>query len=67
MNNPPITKETLNRLISEGYSKEKAKELIALVVTAHLHTMVNEKILFNEALYIQQLKQLPKLPYDEDE
>ena len=66
-NNPPETKETLNRLISEGYSKEEAKELIASVVAAHIYTILKEQTMFNEALYVRQLKQLPELPDDEDE
>ena len=66
-NNPPETKETLDRLISEGYSKEEAKELIASVVATHIYTILKEQTMFNEALYVRQLKQLPELPDDEDE
>jgi hypothetical protein len=32
-NDPPEIKQTLDRLISEGYSKKKAKELIGCVRT----------------------------------
>lgn len=65
--NPPETKETLDRLISEGYSKEEAKELIASVVATHMHTIMKEQTMFDEVLYVEQLKRLPELPYDEDE
>lgn len=31
-NDPPETKETLNRLIAEGYSRQKARDLISMVI-----------------------------------
>ena len=65
-NNPPETKETLDRLISEGYSKEEAKELIASVVATHIYTIMKEQTMFDEVIYVEQLKRLPELPYDED-
>jgi len=34
-NDPPETKQTLDRLISEGYSKKEAKELIGYFPIAH--------------------------------
>ncbi len=67
MNKPPETRETLDRLISEGYSKEDAKELIASVVARHIYTVMKDQTMFDEALYVQQLKRLPDLSYDEDE
>ncbi len=67
MNKPPEAKETLDRLISEGYSQKDAKELIASVVATHIQTLMTGQTMFDEALYIQQLKQLPELPYDGEE
>jgi len=65
MNDPPETQSTLNRLISEGYSKQDAKELIGAVVSAHIYEMLKEQHEFDNAKYIKDLKMLPKLPWED--
>lgn len=65
MNDPPETKSTLNRLISEGYSKQDAKELIGAVVSAHIYEMLKEQHEFDNSKYIQDLQRLPKLPWED--
>ena len=47
-NNPPITDITFNRLLSEGYTKQQAKEKIAVIVTNHIYDTMKYKIPFNE-------------------
>ncbi len=59
---PPQTKETLDRLMREGYSEEKAKELIAAVVAAHIYEGMKNQEEFNETKYVADLKKLPQLP-----
>ncbi len=66
MNEPPETKETLNRLISEGYSEQEAKELIGAVVSAHIYDMLKEQHEFDNSKYIKDLKKLPELPWDSE-
>ena len=61
MSDPPETKETLDRLVSEGYSKQDAKELIASVVAKHIYTILNNQTMFDNGLYVRQLKELPNL------
>lgn len=61
-NNPPETKQTLNRLISEGYSEKKARDMIGAVVTAHIYEMLEDLHEFDNTKYIKDLKRLPKLP-----
>lgn len=63
MNKPPETKQTLNRLISEGYSRQNARELIGAVVSAHIYEMLKEQHEFDNTKYIEDLKRLPKLPW----
>ena len=63
-NDPPETKLTLNRLISEGYSRQEAREFIGAVVSAHLYEMLKEQHEFNNAKYVKDLKRLPKLPWE---
>ncbi len=65
MNDPPETQSTLNRLISEGYSKQDAKELIGAVVSAHIYEMLKEQHEFHNSKYIKDLKRLPKLPWED--
>jgi hypothetical protein len=50
-NDPPETRFTFNRLINEGCSDEKAKELIGCVVTSEIFDVLN-------------LNALAKLPWD---
>ncbi len=66
MNEPPETKETLNRLLSEGYSEQDAKELIGAVVSAHIYDMLKEQHEFDNSKYIKDLKKLPELPWDSE-
>jgi len=65
MNDPPETQSTLNRLISQGYSKQDAKELIGAVVSAHIYEMLKEQHEFDNSKYIKDLKRLPKLPWED--
>lgn len=64
LNNPPETKETLDRLISEGYSRQEARELIGAVVSAHIYEMLKEQHEFNNTKYVNDLKRLPTLPWE---
>jgi hypothetical protein len=63
-NNPPETKQTLQRLIKEGYSLKEAKELIGVVLFVETVDVLNKKRDFDEAGYVAALQQLPKLPSD---
>lgn len=65
MNDPPETKATLDRLVSEGYSKQDAKELIAAVVSAHIYEMLKEEHRFDNSKYVKDLDRLPKLPLED--
>ncbi|MFQ5637454.1 MAG: DUF1841 family protein [bacterium] len=65
MNKPPETRETLNRLISEGYSEKEAKKMIGAVVAAHIYHMLKEQHEFDNETYVAALKRLPKLPSEE--
>ena len=57
-NNPPITKETLERLIAAGYSKQQAKERIACVVVEHIYDILHDQKSFDEEKYENDLKHL---------
>lgn len=63
-NDPPETRSTLERLIEEGYSEEKAKELIGCVVTSEIFDVMKNKEEFDPARYRAALAKLPQLPWD---
>ncbi len=62
--NPPETRQTFDRLISEGYSVEDSKKLIGGVVVAEIFDVVKKRETFNPERFAKALQKLPKLPQD---
>jgi hypothetical protein len=63
-NDPAETALTLKRLMNEGHSEFEAKQLIGLALAVELFDVMKNKVPFNEARYIKNLKKLPKEPGD---
>jgi len=63
-NDPPETKETLDRLMDEGISEEEATKMIACAVSTEIFHILKHKESFNEERYIKNLKKLPRLPWE---
>jgi hypothetical protein len=61
-NDLPETRETLARLISEGFSDESARMHIAAAVTVEVSNTLVHETPFNLARYVQNLKNLPNEP-----
>ena len=61
---PPETRITFNRLISEGYSEKDAKKLIGCAVTSEIFNVLKNKKEFAHQRYVQALKNLPELPWE---
>jgi hypothetical protein len=61
-NDPPETRQTFDRLISEGYSEEEAKKLIGCVVSSEIFDVLKKQEPFNPERYAKALNKLPKLP-----
>ena len=59
-NDPPETKQTLDRLISEGFSEKDAMEMIGCVVISEIFNVLKSKKEFDEARYIEALNKLPE-------
>jgi len=59
---PPETKQTFNRLISEGFSEKESKELIGTVVVAELFDVMQEGKEFDIDRYVDALDRLPERP-----
>ncbi|MBN2428267.1 MAG: hypothetical protein JXK94_08025 [Deltaproteobacteria bacterium] len=62
LNDPPETKATLDRLISEGFSESKAKELIGSVVAAEVFEVLKNSREFDKERFVIALKRLPEIP-----
>lgn len=61
-NDPPEIKQTLDRLISEGFSEIEAKELIGNVVVMEVFEVVKAGKPFDSMRYAAALARLPELP-----
>ncbi len=61
-NNPPETRQTYERLLREGHSERKAKELIATAVIAETYYILKAKETFNLKRFVAALEALPELP-----
>ncbi|MFO7983376.1 MAG: hypothetical protein R6V08_08000 [Desulfuromonadales bacterium] len=59
---PPETKQTLDRLVSEGFSEKESKELIGTVVVAELFDVMQEEKEFDIDRYVDALDKLPERP-----
>ncbi len=66
-NQPPETKETLDRLKKTGYNDDDAKQLIGQCLAVELYHVFSNQEPFNESRYIANLKNLPEQPFDDNE
>jgi hypothetical protein len=64
---PPETKQTFDRLLAEGYSREETMKLLSFVILRDLSEMVKKKEMFNEQRYVAALHALPDLQLDDDD
>ena len=61
-NDPPETRETHDRLVSEGISEENAKIYIAQAVCVEVWDTLKNQRPFDPERYVKNLKRLPKEP-----
>ncbi len=64
---PPETKETLDRLISQGVEKDEARRLIACVVASEVFDIMKHEEVFDLERYVTALHKLPELPWEGQE
>jgi len=64
-NDPPITKETYDRLRVDGHTHEEAMKLIGCALSVELFEVMKNNEPFNLQRYTTNLKVLPELPWDE--
>jgi len=63
-NDPPETRRTLERLISEGISEEDARIYIAQAVCVEMWDVMKNQKTFNRERYIRNLNNLPDEPVE---
>lgn len=61
-NDPPETRQTLDRLIAQGISQEDAKSYIAQAVCLEVFNVLKHNKPSDQARYIRNLQRLPKEP-----
>ena len=64
---PPETRETLDRLLNEGFTSEQAMELIACAVSSEIFEVLKYKRLYNHGRYAKALNGLPRMPWEDEE
>lgn len=57
-NNPPEAKYTLERLLKNGLSKERAIAMLTTALTYEMYLMLKEERTYHPDNYIQQLNSL---------
>jgi len=61
-NNPPETKQTLDRLMALGETRENAIRLISCAISVEIFEALKNETPYNEERYLKNLNALPKLP-----
>lgn len=63
-NDPPEVKQTYDRLVRSGHSKQQAKRLIAVVLSAEIFDMAKTRSEYDHRRYASRLKHLPEMPWE---
>lgn len=61
-NDPPETRETFERLQSEGCSPEHARRMIGLVLALEMTRGMLQRNTFDERAFVENLRRLPEIP-----
>ena len=64
-NDPAEVRQALDRLLAQGLPEKEAKKLIRCVAALEIRNIMENKEPFNTPRYIEALKRLPKLPWEE--
>jgi hypothetical protein len=61
---PPETRQTLDRLVAEGHTRQEARRLIACAVVSEIFDILQRHEPYDEARYIAALRRLPTVPWE---
>ena len=59
---PAATKETYDRLVSEGHSHDQVMKLLGMALSVEIFGALKKSETFNERRFVSNLKNLPALP-----
>jgi hypothetical protein len=62
---PPETRQTFERLKSEGYTSDEARRLISTAVPVELFHIMRDRQSFDRERFAWNLSHLPREPWDE--
>jgi hypothetical protein len=65
-NDPPETRQTIDRLVEEGYTADEARRLVSTAVTVEIFLIVRDRLPFNRERFLWNLAHLPREPWDEE-
>ena len=63
---PAETRQTVDRLVREGYTSDEARRLISTAVTVEIFHITRDREPFNRARFVWNLAHLPREPWDEE-
>ncbi|HEX4966139.1 MAG TPA: hypothetical protein VF173_35350 [Thermoanaerobaculia bacterium] len=61
-NDPPETRETVERLLAAGYSPEYVRRMIGLLIVSELTQGMFDQTPFNQKRFVENLHRLPEIP-----
>lgn len=63
---PPETRQTVDRLVREGYTSDEARRLISTAVSVEIFHILRDREPFNRVRFLWNLARLPREPWDEE-
>ena len=61
---PPETRQTVDRLVREGYTADEARRLVSTAVTVEIFHISRDREPFNRQRFRWNLAHLPREPWD---
>lgn len=65
-NDPPETRQTVDRLINDGYTADEARRLVSTALTVEIFHTQRDQEPFNRTRFLSNLAHLPREPWDDD-
>jgi len=63
-NHPPETRQTIDRLVAEGYTADEARRLVSTAVTVEIFHILRDRERFDPQRFVWNLAHLPRQPWD---
>jgi hypothetical protein len=63
-NDPPETRQTIDRLIKDGYTNDEARRLVSTAVSVEIFHIMHDHESFDRDRFLWNLAHLPREPWD---